>query len=158
MYDNNQLVVFTLDEYRYAVPLAAVERVVRLVEITPLPKAPRIVIGVINLQGRIVPVLDMRARFGLPKRGMRLGDQLIIARTSRRTVAMLVDESRGVMECPSDNTVAAEEIVPGMEYVTGVMKLADGMLFIHNLDEFLSLEEEKTLEAAINGNEGRGQT
>lgn len=156
MSDNNQLVVFTLDEYLYAVPLATVEMVVRLVEVTPLPKAPRIVTGVINLRGRIVPVLDMRARFGLPQRGMRLGDQLIIARTSRRTVAMLVDESRGVMECPADNTVAAEEIVPGMEYVTGVLKLADGMLFIHNLDEFLSLEEEKTLEAAINGDEGRG--
>lgn len=155
MSDTNQLVVFTLDDLRYALALSSVERVVRLVEITPLPKAPEIVIGVINLRGRIVPVLDICARFGLPEQEMRPGDQLVIARTSRRIVALVVDEVRGVVECPAQETIAAEEIVPGMEYVTGVMKLADGMLLIHNLDEFLSLEEEKTLEAAISGEEGR---
>ncbi len=155
MSDTNQLLIFTLDDYKYAVSLSSVEKVVRLVEVTPLPKAPEIVAGVINLQGRVIPVLDVRARFGLPKRTMRLGDQLVIARTSSRAVAIVVDEACGVVECPAHGAVSAKEIVPGMEYVTGVVKLPDGMLFIHNLDEFLSLEEEETLEAAISGEEGR---
>lgn len=153
MSETNQLVEFTLDERRYAVSLSTVETAVRMVEVTPLPKAPQIVIGVINLRGRVVPVLDMRARFGLPKRQPSPVDQLIIARTSRRTVALVVDGVRGVVECPAHQTIAAEEIVPGMKYVTGVIKLEDGMLFIHNLDEFLSLEEEGNLEAAMGAGE-----
>ncbi len=155
MSDTNQLLIFTLDDYLYAVSLSCVEKVTRLVEVTPLPKAPEIVAGVINLRGRVVPVLDVRARFGLPQRAMRLGDQLIIARTSRRTVAIVVDGAGDVVECPAHDAVTAKEIVPGMEYVTGVVKLPDGMLFIHDLDEFLSLEEEETLEAAMSGEEDR---
>ncbi len=155
MPDADQLVIFTLDDFHYAVSLSSVEKAIRLVDVTPLPKAPRIVLGVINMRGRIIPVLDIRSRFGLPKRDMRLGDQLVIARTSKRAVALVVDEVRGVVEYPAREAVAAEDIVPGMEYVAGVLKLADGMLFIHNLDEFLSLEEEKALEAAISGEEGR---
>ena len=59
----DQIVVFALDEPRYALPLSAVERVVRAVEITPLPKAPEIVLGVINMQGQVVPAVDIRKRF-----------------------------------------------------------------------------------------------
>jgi purine-binding chemotaxis protein CheW len=146
----NQLVVFTLDNYQYAVQLAAVERAVRLVEITPLPKAPEIVIGVINMHGRIVPVLDMRKRFRLPEREPRLSDQLLIAATMRLTVALLVDEVCGTFERSDLEAIDPGKIVPGMEYVTGVIKLPDGMLFIHNLDEFLSLDEEQSLQAALN--------
>jgi purine-binding chemotaxis protein CheW len=63
-----QLVVFALDEQRYALRLTAVERIVRAVEVTPLPKAPQIVLGVIDAQGRIIPVVDVRQRFRLTER------------------------------------------------------------------------------------------
>ena len=149
MFNSNQLVVFTLDNHRYALHLAVVERAVRMVEITPLPKAPEIVSGVINLQGRIVPVLNIRKRFRLPERKTNLSDQLLIARTARRTVALVVDAVCGVSDHATQETVVAPTIVPGLEYVTGVVKLEDGMLFIHNLDRFLSLEEEEALETAI---------
>ena len=129
--------------------LSVVERAVRSVEITPLPKAPEIVIGVINLQGRIVPVLNMRKRFRLPEREMRLNDQLLIANAKKRTVALVVDQVCGTVERSAQEVIDSEEIVPGLEYVTGVIKLADGMLFIHNLDEFLSLDEEESLQAAL---------
>ncbi|MBF8302857.1 MAG: cheW40H-4 [Candidatus Dadabacteria bacterium] len=59
----NQLVVLTLDEQRYALHLSAVERIVRVVEVTPLPKAPEIVLGVVNVQGQIIPVINIRKRF-----------------------------------------------------------------------------------------------
>lgn len=150
MNDSDQLVVFTLDEHRYALPLSAAERGVRMVEITPLPKAPPIVHGAINLAGRIVPVLDVRTRFALPVRQPGLGDQLLIARTATRTVALAVDAVEGVIDAPEE-VVAPPAIVPGLEYLAGVVKLADGMLFIHDLDRFLSLEEERQLTAAIDG-------
>ncbi len=149
-----QLVVFFLDDYRYAVRLTAVERAVRAVEITPLPKAPDIVSGVINLGGAIVPVLNIRRRFSLPEREVKAGDQFLIAHTAKRTVVLVVDEVCGTVECSPRETIETEKIVPGLQYVTGVVKLDDGMLFIHDLDRFLSLDEENTLEAAINGEKG----
>src|ERR671919_2991748 len=87
----HELVVFTLDEQRYAVPLSAVERIVRLVEITPVPHTPEIVLGVINVQGRILPVVNIRGRLGLPARELHPSDHLLFARTSKRTVALAVD-------------------------------------------------------------------
>ena len=149
MNSSPELVVFTLDEQRYALRLAAVERVVRAVEVTPLPKAPEIVLGMINAQGRIVPVVNVRKRFQLPERAVELSDQFIIARTSRRTVALVVDAVNEVVPCPEAQVVAAEKIVPGLEHVAGVLKLPDGMIFVHDLDRFLSLDEEQALEAAM---------
>jgi purine-binding chemotaxis protein CheW len=145
----SQLVVFTLDEQRYALQLAAVERVVRMVEVTPLPKAPPIVLGVINVQGRIIPVVEMRSRFRRPARDIRPSDHLLIARTARRTVALALDAVTGIVEGSAPAVMTAEEILPGLEYVTGVMKLEDGLILIHDLETLLSLEEEQALDAAL---------
>ena len=144
-----QLVVFALGGQLYALPLSAVERVVPVVEVTPLPKAPDIVLGVVNVQGRIVPVFNIRQRFRLPERESDLSDQLIIAHTKRRTVALLVESVTGVAELPEQEVVAPEMVLPRLDYVEGVVRLADGMIFIHDLDKFLSLKEEKTLVAAL---------
>jgi purine-binding chemotaxis protein CheW len=149
----SQFVVFTLDESRYALELSAVERTVRMVELTPLPHAPAIVAGVINAEGRIIPVLNIRKRFNLPERGIRVSDQLLIARTARRTVALIVDGVSGLIERPGQDMTRPDEIVPGIEYVAGVIRLADGMALIHNLNDFLSLGEEDALSAALDREE-----
>lgn len=143
------LLIFILDEQTYALYLAAVKRVIRLIEITPLPKAPEIVLGIVNLQGEIIPVVNIRRRFLLPERGMDLNNQLIIAKTSRRAVGLVADSVGGVIERPEGDLIAAEKIIPGMEYVEGVVKLKDGIILVHNLDKFLSLEEERALEGAM---------
>jgi len=148
--ESNYIVLFTLGEERYALHLSAVERVVRAVEITLLPKAPEIVLGVINVQGRIVPVVNIRRRFRLSERELKLSDQIVIARTSRRTVALVVDAVGGVTELSGKEIVLPEEIVPQMQYVEGVVKLEDGLVLIHDLDRFLSLNEEITLDVAMN--------
>lgn len=144
------LVLLTLDHRRYALHLVAVERVVRVVEITSLPKAPEIVLGVINVQGRIVPVINIRRRFGLPERELKLNDQLIIARTSMRTVALVADSVSGVAEFPAKDIIPPEDIVPQTKYIAGIVKLEDGLVLIHDLDQFLSLDEERTLDASLN--------
>jgi purine-binding chemotaxis protein CheW len=144
-----RLVVFSLDDLHYALDLSAVERTVHMVEVTPLPQAPEIVAGVVNFQGRIVPVLNIRRRFRLPERPVSLSDQLLIANTQRRTVALAVDAVHSVMERSPEEIVEPASVLPGMEYVKGLVKFADGMIFIHDLDAFLSLEEESALEKAI---------
>lgn len=143
------LVVFLLDERRVALPLQCVVRVLRAVEITPLPGLPAVVLGIINVQGRVVPVLDIRQRFGLSTRELFLSDQIIVARTATRTVALVVETVLDVLEISTESVVDGESIVPHMEYVRGVVKLDDGLLLIHDLDTFLALDEEQALSAAL---------
>lgn len=145
----NQYVVFVLDAQRYALHLSTVDRVVRAVHITPLSMAPNIVLGVVNMQGRVIPVINMRRRFRLPERGIALTDQLIVARTARRPVALLADAVTDVVECSEETLIAAQSIVPAVEYLEGVVKLMDGLVLVHDLDTFLSLEEEDSLDRAL---------
>ncbi len=147
----HRVVVFALGDQRYGLPLHAVERVVRMVDVTPLPRAPDIVLGVINVQGRVIPVVNVRRRLHLTERDISLTGQLVIAHTARRPVALIVDAASGVLEYSADEAVGARDIVPGIEHVEGVVKLADGLVLIHDLDKFLSLEEETALDRAIEG-------
>ncbi len=149
MNDSNQFVVFTLDGQAYALHLSVVERIVRVVEVTPLPKAPEIVLGVVNVGGKIIPVIDIRKRFRLHGREIDLSDQLVIANTLHRRVALVVDSVIGVIERSVPEVTAAEQILPNVKYVEGVAKLEDGMVLIHDLDKFLSLDEGKTLDDAM---------
>jgi purine-binding chemotaxis protein CheW len=144
-----RLVVFALDEQRYALHLAAVERILPLVEVTPLPKAPEIVLGVVNVHGAVVPVVNMRRRFRLPEIDGNPAHRLILAQTARRRVALVVDSSEGVIETNRNGVTGSEEILPRLEYVEGVVKLPDGLILIHDLDRFLSLDEERELERIL---------
>jgi purine-binding chemotaxis protein CheW len=149
MKEDVQLVVLTLDDRRYALYLSVVERVIRAVDVTPLPKAPEIVLGVINVQGAIIPVVNIRRRFHIPEREMQLGDQMLIARTARRVVALIVDSAQSVVELSGDNLIPPKDIVPGTSYLDGIVKLGDGIVLIHDLDRFLSLDEEQALDTAL---------
>ncbi len=151
----NQLVAFTLDEQQYALPLKSVQRVVRMVEIIPLPKAPEIVLGVIDLEGNIIPVMSMRRRFGLPEPETRLTDQLIVADTATRSIALVVNSVTGVVERTVAEVTEVEKIVPGAQYVEGITKLEDGILFIHNVDRFLSKTEDRQLDGLLAQAAGR---
>lgn len=144
-----QLVVFNLEEQRFALHLNVVERVFPAVEVTQIPRAPDIVPGVINVQGTVMPVVDIRKRFRFPEREMELSDQLIIVNTATRKVALIVDSASGVDERSEQEVVAAEKIVPSMEYVEGVLKLEDGLILIFDIDLFLSIEQERLLEDEI---------
>jgi purine-binding chemotaxis protein CheW len=145
-----QLVVFLLDERRYALSLAIVVRVVCAAEVTPLPNAPAIVLGAIDLHGDVIPVLNVRRRFQLPQREIGVNDQFLIARTRRRMVALVVDEAQGVIEHAQSAIVNASLITPGLEQFQGVVKLDDGLVLIHDLEKFLSLDEAHMLDQAMN--------
>jgi len=90
---------------------------------------------------------------------VNLADQMIIATTAKRTVALIVDSVDDVIEISREKIIAAEQILPELEYVEGVMKTEDGMVLIHDLERFLSLPEEKTLDEAmeaLNSDERKG--
>jgi len=137
--------VFKLDEQQYALRLESVERVVRAAAVTPLPKAPAIVLGILDLQGRIVPAINVRKRFRQPEREIRPEDHFIIARARSLTVALVVDETHGVVEEQNLEQIATDGILAGMEYVAGVTRTRDGLVLIHDLDTFLSRGEERVL-------------
>jgi purine-binding chemotaxis protein CheW len=146
------LFVLSLEGRKIALHLSAVEKVYPSVAIDPLPKAPDVVLGIVSLRGRILPVLDIRKRFRLPERETRLSDRLIVARTPKRTVALLADDALGLMD-GDPQAVPAGEILPGLEYVEGVGRIDGDLILIHNLEDFLSLDEEKALEKSLEGME-----
>jgi|LQYC01.1.fsa_nt_gi purine-binding chemotaxis protein CheW len=149
MNELKDLVIFSLENRHFGLHLSTVERIVRAVEVTPLPKAPEIVFGIINMQGRIIPVLNIRKRFCLPEKEIEPRDQFIIANTSKRPVALVVDSVIGLIQHPGQEIISAGEILPTIDYVEGVIKIKGDIILIHNLEKFLSLEEEKTLDKAL---------
>ncbi|OHD22744.1 MAG: hypothetical protein A2Y38_18480 [Spirochaetes bacterium GWB1_59_5] len=143
------MVIFALDDRRYALPLDRVQRSIRAVAITPLPRAPAIVIGIIDLGGVVIPVIDTRGRFNHPQRDIRTSDHLIIATAAKRTIALLVDETIGVLAASSDNRTLADAIVPRLELVDGAIQAKDGLILIHDLERLLSLDEETAIDHAL---------
>lgn len=142
----NHYLIFTLDEEKYALNINSVEMVLRVIEIKPLPELPDIVLGIVNIQGKIMPVINIRKRFLLPYREVDLNDKLIVGKTSKRTVAMVVNGITDIIGKPEKDIIKRDEILDNIKYVEGVMKLGDDIILIHNLDDFLSPDEEKFLE------------
>lgn len=147
----HRLVAFRLEGQRYALHLLVVERVLRMVAVSPLPRAPSIVLGVVNFHGQVIPVLDLQRRFGLSSRNYGFNSTLLVARTNRRTMALPVDKILGVQEVPSENVTLPDAVLPGTGFVAGIAALSDGVLLIHDLDTFLSLDEEQRLTEAFEG-------
>ena len=154
MGDTVQLLLFRLDHQRYALPLATVEHVVQSVEVTPLPHAPTIVLGAINVHGQVLPVLNVRRRFLLSEREVVPTDWFLIAHTARRTVVLVVDQSDGLVERPRTEIIPSSQVAPGLDAFPGVVRLDDGLVLIHDLDQFLSLDEARTLDDAIDDFKG----
>lgn len=143
------LLAFTLADWRCALELSTVERVYRAVAITPLPNAPDIVLGVVNIKGVVLPVIDIRRRFCLPEKNLTPDDKLIVAHAFDRPVVLVVDSITDVIDCSGEDITSASAIAPNIEHVEGVVRLQDGMILIYNLARFLSLEETAALEHAL---------
>lgn len=141
----DQFVEFLLDEQRYALPLAAVERIVRAVHVTKMPESPAVVFGIINVGGVVVPVIDLRRRFGLRDRPMRPDDRLILADTPRWKIALWVDSVSGVFERPKSDLIPSGKLFPGIAGVSGAVKLDGDIIQIYDLEKCLSIDDESLL-------------
>lgn len=149
------ILVFELAGRRYALREEAVVEVTAAVSAFPLPKAPPIVEGVINLRGVVVPVLDLRARFGLAPKAVEPDDHLIIARAGGRRVAVRADRAVGLAAIPDGGITPPAEVSAGTEFVAGIVKLPDGLVLIHDLSSFLSQAEAARLDDALPGSAAR---
>lgn len=145
----DQIVVFTLDDLLYALPLNAVDRIIHALEVMHLPKAPEIISGIINVQGQIIPVADIRKRFGLAEREIEPDDRMIIADTGKRKVALFVDNVNGIKDLEARQFVNSKESLPFADYIKGVAKVDDELILIYDLEQFLNLDEEKKLDQAL---------
>lgn len=148
------LLVFSLDSLRLALPVDSVVRVVHACEVTPLSDTPVQVLGAINLQGAITPVLDLRHRLRLQPRPIRVDDQLLIVRTGERDLAIVVDDADGVHEFAPERIVTADAVADGVAQLQGVVQLEDGLLLIEDPARFLTLKDERQLERALEQGSG----
>lgn len=144
-----EVLVFEVGERRYGLPTTDVRELLRAVTVVPLPGAPAIVEGVINVRGNVIPVLDIRARFRLPPQAATHTDHLIVASIGDRQVALRVDRAIELVRCGASDVEDARRVVPGVEYVAGVAKLPDGLVLIHDLRTFLSAAEAAALAASL---------
>jgi len=145
----DKLVVFILDELKYALPLQSVVRIIHAIEIRSLPEAPEIISGIINIQGQIIPVINIRKRFGLAEREIVLNDQIMIADTGKRRIAIVVDSVPGVSDSSSGQLKETGKTLPFAKHLKGVAKIDDELILIYDLEQFLSLDEEKELDQAM---------
>jgi len=144
-----QLVVFLIEEQRHALALHTVERVVQMVAVSPLPEAPPIALGVIDVHGAILPVFDLRVRFAFPRREYGVGAHLLLVRTAQRRMALATDQVVGVTEVEGDGVMPPDAAAVGPRGLAGIVALPDGLVFIHDLDRFLSLDEQQRVTRAL---------
>ena len=144
-----EFLVFELENQRYGLPVVDVIETVRAMTITPLPQAPPIVEGILNFRGTVVPVLDIRARFHHSPKPMEIHDHFILARTGDRQVALRVDRATDLARIADRDLEQAEKIVPGLDYISGVARLSDGLVLIHDLKTFLSETEAGELSESL---------
>lgn len=143
-----EVLIFEIGGRRFGLLAAEVRELVRAVTIVPLPLAPTAIEGVINLRGRVVPVLDLRPRLGLPDRPAQPSDHLIIARAGERAVALRVDRALELSwpEVAEVDPATAAACGGG---VAAVAKLDDGLAPILDLETFLSSTDSDALSAAL---------
>jgi purine-binding chemotaxis protein CheW len=144
-----QLVVCTLGEVRLAWPVAAVREIVRAVAITRLPGAPALVEGVIDVRGTLVPVLDLRARFGVPARPLDPSEQMVILTAGARTVACRVDRTDSIVELDPDALAEPAGLAAASRGVAGIATMSDGLVIVHDVDGFLAESEARALDEAV---------
>jgi purine-binding chemotaxis protein CheW len=147
------LVTFNLGE-EYGVPISQVREILRVSGITSVPNSPSYMEGVINLRGRVLPVLNLRKKLRLPVRDISRTSRIIVTETGDKIVGLLADSVSHVMKVPQRFVEAAPEEVLEVDtdYITGVGKLKDRLIILLDLERLLKREK-----IEINEYEGAGE-
>jgi purine-binding chemotaxis protein CheW len=142
-----QLVTFSIGEEEFGVDILKVQEIIRTMEITRVPRAPEFVEGVINLRGKVIPIIDLRRRFGLPTRDHDQHTRIIVIEISNMIVGFVVDSVSEVLRIPEGTVEPPPPVVSGLEseYISGVGKLEDRLLILLDLDRLLSSDEQEQL-------------
>ena len=145
-----QIVVCELADEHYGLDIARVFEIIRHQPVTPVPRAPSFVKGVINLRGRIIPVVDLRGRFGMPEAEATKESRIVVAESGATRVGLIVDSVSEVLLVPMDAVEATPEVAAGddAEYLRGIAKLGDRLVLLLELDGLFGLEEQQQLAGA----------
>lgn len=143
-----QLVSFLIENEEFGVDILNVQEIIRPVDITRVPNAPAFVEGVINLRGRIVPVVDLRKRFNMSQRERDKNSRIIVVELDDKIVGFMVDAVREVLRVDTNVIEPPPELAIGIDagYITGVAKLEDRLLILLDLERILSEEEKHHLQ------------
>ena len=138
-----QWVTFRLDNETYGINVMQVQEVLRYTEIAPVPGAPHYVLGIINLRGNVVTVIDTRSRFGLPSAEVDDSTRIVIIEAEKQVIGILVDSVPEVVylrrsEIDNAPTVGTEE---SAKFIQGVSNRGDELLILVDLDKLLSDDE-----------------
>lgn len=147
-----QLVSFKIGNEEFGVDILNVQEINRMTQITKVPNSPDYVEGVINLRGRIIPVIDLRSRIGLGRKEIDKNTRIVVVEINASTVGFIVDQVKEVLRIPSDITEAPPDLTAGKntDFIKAVGKLEDRLLILLDLNKILSTEEFTKLNEAIN--------
>jgi purine-binding chemotaxis protein CheW len=151
MVKNLQLVVFSMGKELYGVGIASVHEIVKVPDITEVPDAPAFLTGVINLRGKIVPVVDLRKRLRLSGKERTRSSRVLITENEGRLVGLLVDAVSEVLKVSPEAVEAPPEMISsiGVEYITGVAKVDARLIILLELKKVLSVEDMKKIRGTL---------
>lgn len=141
-----QVVVFRLGVEEYGLDITQVKEIIRLQNITPVPKSPQFIEGVINLRGQVIAVMDISERFNLKKKARTEKARIVITEVKENSLGFIVDEVPEVLRIPESNIEPTPEMFDSQihhEFIRGVGKVRDRLIILLNVDKILSLEEIK---------------
>ncbi|MBD5558724.1 MAG: chemotaxis protein CheW [Desulfovibrio sp.] len=144
-----QLVTFSIGDEEFGVNILKVQEIIRTMEITKVPRAPEFVEGVINLRGKVIPIIDLRRRFGLAPKAHDKNTRIIVIEINNIIVGFVVDAVSEVLRIPASTVEPPPPVVAGVEsdYISGVGQLQDRLLIMLDLDKLLSSEDVEMLSA-----------
>lgn len=145
--DDLQIVTFRVGEEEFSVSILKVQEIIRMSEITKVPRSPDFVEGVINLRGKVIPVIDLRKRFGLPTAERDNDTRTIVVDCEGKVVGLIVDSVTEVLRLSKNTVEPPPDIVGGVdsEYISGVGKLEDRLVILLDIDKVLSVGEKGLL-------------
>jgi len=146
-----QLVVFELGDESYGVDISRVQDINRMQEITEIPHAPESVVGVINLRGRVIPVIDLRKRFGLPDAVRTKDTRIVVVHLEGNLIGVIVDAVSQVLRIPADIVEPPSPVLAGVDsrYLRGIAKLDDKLVILLDLDYVLSRREQEAISEVL---------
>ena len=139
-----QMVLFELGTETYGLDIATVHEIIRMQPITKVPKAPFYVEGVINLRGRVIPVVDIGKKFSFEKTEEVKNNRIVVININNTTLGIIVDAVTEVIRIPMDSIDPVSDVVTAgqSDYLQGIAKLGDRMVILLALDKLLSQDSE----------------
>ncbi len=146
----SQIVSFRLANEEYGVDIMRAQEIIMMGQITRVPEVPDYICGLINLRGHVIPIVDLRKRFGLSAKDNDEHTRIIVVNVASKTIGIVVDAVTEVLRINADQIEPPPSSVSGIDhdYIRGLVKLQEKLLILLNIERILSRGEQLQLDAA----------